>query len=168
MKRDFSRPTDQRLAMMRSLATNLLWNGKIETTLEKAKDLRSYVEKILTKAINTYEDTVKVVKTTVDAKGVKAEREVINDGPKKLQARRAMLAKLYTVKEIRAPKESKAAFKGRTEDIKNPLIEKIFNELAPKYAKRKAELGVGGGYTKITKLGARKGDNADMAIIELI
>ncbi len=166
--RDFSRPTDQRLAMMRSLATNLLWNGKIETTLEKAKDLRSYVEKILTKAINTYENTVKVVKKTVDAKGVKAEKEVINDGPKKLQARRAIMTKVYMIEEQRAPKESKTAFKGRTEDIKNPLIEKIFNELAPKYAKRKAELGVGGGYTRIVKLGARKGDNAEMAIIELI
>lgn len=166
--RDFSRPTDQRLAMMRSLATNLLWNGKIETSLDKAKDLRSYVEKILTKAINTYEDTVKVVKTTVDKKGVKAEREVINDGPKKLKARRDIMAKLYTVQEQKAPKESKAAFRNRTEEIKNPLIEKIFNELAPKYAKRKAELGTGGGYTRIIKLGARRGDNAEMAIIELI
>lgn len=166
--RDFSRPTDQRIAMMRSLATNLLWNGKIETSLDKAKDLRSYVEKILTKAINTYEDTVKVVKTTVDKKGVKAEREVINDGPKKLQARRDIMAKLYTVQEQKAPKESKAAFRSRTEEIKNPLIEKIFNELAPKYAKRKAELGTGGGYTRIIKLGARRGDNAEMALIELI
>lgn len=166
--RDFSRPTDQRIAMMRSLATNLLWNGKIETSLDKAKDLRSYVEKILTKAINTYEDTVKVVKTTVDKKGVKAEREVINDGPKKLQARRDIMTKLYTVQEQKAPKESKAAFRSRTEEIKNPLIEKIFNELAPKYAKRKAELGTGGGYTRIIKLGARRGDNAEMALIELI
>lgn len=168
MKRDFSRPTDQRLAMMRSLATNLLWHGKIETSLEKAKDLKSYADKILTKAINTYEDTVKVVKSVVDAKGVKAEREVINDGPKKLQARRAITTKLYPVAEQREVKESKAAFKGRTEEIKNPLIEKIFNELAPKYAKRKAELGTGGGYTRIIRLGVRKGDNADMALIELI
>ena len=166
--RDFSRPTDQRLAMMRNLATDLLWNGKVKTTLEKAKDLKSYAEKILTKAINTYEDTVKVVKTTVDAKGVKAEREVLNDGPKKLQARRAIMAKLYSVKEQKAPKESKTAFKARTKDIKNPLIEKIFNELAPKYAKRKAELGTGGGYTKIVKLGTRLGDNAETALIEFI
>ena len=166
--RDFSRPTDQRLAMVRNLATNLLWYGKIETTLAKSKDVASYAEKLLTKAINTYTDTVKVTKTTTDAKGVKAQREVVNDGPKKLHARRQIMSKLYMVEEQRANKESKEAFKARTQDIKYPLVEKIFNEYAPKYAKRKEELGIGGGYTRIIKLGMRKGDNAEMAIVELV
>ena len=58
--RKLNRPTDQRLSVLRSLATNLLWYGKIETTLEKAKEVRTYAEKLLTKAINTYEDVVKV------------------------------------------------------------------------------------------------------------
>ena len=80
--RKLNRPTDQRLSVLRSLATNLLWYGKIETTLAKAKDLRSYAEKIITKAINTYEDVVKVNKTVVDAKGVKSTKEVVNDGAK--------------------------------------------------------------------------------------
>ena len=53
--RKLQRPTDQRLALMKNLATNLLWYGRIETTLEKAKEVRTYVEKLLTRAINTYE-----------------------------------------------------------------------------------------------------------------
>ncbi len=166
--RDFNRPTDQRLAMMRNLATSFLWNGKIETTFAKAKDLQKYAEKILTKAINTYDDTVKVMKETKDSKGVKAQREVINDGPKRLAARRAIMSKLYVVEEQRAPKEKKDSFKARTKDIKYPLIEKIFNEYAPKFAKRKAELGIGGGYTRIVKLGKRQGDSTEMAMIELV
>ena len=166
--RKLNRPTDQRLAVMRSLATNLLWYGKIETTLEKAKELKSYAEKILTKAINTYEDVVKVNKTTVDAKGVKSQKEVVNDGAKKLAARRDIMSKLYNIQEVRQENESKADFVKRTKDIKYPLIEKIFNVYAPKYAKRKETLGNGGGYTRILKLGTRNGDNAEMAIIELV
>lgn len=166
--RKLNRPTDERKAVMRSLATNLLWYGKIETTLEKAKEVRIYAEKIITKAINTYEDVVKTTKTTVDAKGVKTQREVINDGTKKLAARRDMMSKLYDIQEVRAEKESKADFVKRTADIKHPLIEKIFNVYAPKYAKRKETLGTGGGYTRIVKLGTRNGDNAEMAIIELV
>ena len=165
--RKFNRPTDQRMAVMRSLATNLLWYGKIETTLEKAKELRSYAEKILTKAINTHEDVVKVTKTVV-VNGAKTEKEVVNDGAKKLAARRDIMSKLYNIQEVRAEKESKADFVKRTKDIKYPLIEKIFNVYAPAYAKRKETLGTGGGYTRIVKLGTRNGDNAEMAIIELV
>ncbi len=166
--RKLNRPTDERLAVLRGLATNLLWYGKIETTYAKAKEVRTYTEKLLTKAINTYEDVVKTTKTSVDAKGVKVQREVVNDGPKKLAVRRDLMSKLYDIQEVRAEKESKADFVKRTEDIKHPLIEKIFNIYAPKYAKRKETLGVGGGYTRIVKLGTRNGDNAEMAIIELV
>lgn len=166
--RKLNRTTAHRNSMLKNLATDLLWNGKIETTIEKAKEVGAYAEKLLTLAINSYEDTVKVTKTVVDAKGVKQNREVVNDGPKKLNARRTLMAKLNMVQEQRLPKEKKEAFLKRTEDIKYPLIEKIFNEYAPKYAKRKEELGVGGGYTRIVKLGTRNGDNAEMAIIELV
>ena len=166
--RKLNRPTDERIAVMRSLATNLLWYGKIETTLEKAKELRSYAEKLLTKAINTYEDVVKTTKDSVDAKGVKVQKEVVNDGAKKLAARRDIMSKLYNIQEVRADKESKADFVKRTKDIKYPLIEKIFNVYAPKYAKRIETLGTAGGYTRIIKLGTRNGDNAEMVIIELV
>ena len=162
------RPTEERLAIMRNQATDLLWKGKIETTVARAKSLRSYVEKLLTLAINSYDDVVTVNKSTVNAKGEKTTREVMNDGPKKLAARRKIMAKTYSVKEQRKPGEKKADYLTRIDNIKNPLCEKIFNVYAPKYAARAKEVGQGGGYTRILKVGARKGDAAEMAIIELI
>ena len=162
------RPTEERLAIMRNQATDLLWKGKIQTTLARAKSLKSYVEKILTLAINSYEDVVTVTKNSVNAKGEKVAREVMNDGPKKLAARRKIMAKVYSVKEERKPGEKKADYVARIDNVKYPLIEKIFNVLAPKYDARAKELGQKGGYTRIIKLGRRKGDNAEMCIIELI
>ena len=162
------RPTDERLAVLKNQATALLWFGKVETTVEKAKAVRSYAERLLTLAINSYEDTVKVTKEVVNAKGEKVKKEVLNDGPKKLNARRKLMAKLNDVQEQRAEGEKRAAFEKRTAGVAHPLIEKIFNVYAPKYAKRNAENGQGGGYTRILKLGARRGDNAEMAIVKLI
>lgn len=162
------RPTDERLAVLRNQASNLLWYGKLETTLPKAKALKSYAEKLLTLAINSYTDVVEVEKEVVSAKGTKAKQKVLNDGPKKLAARRKLMSKLYDLQEQRAPKEAKADFVKRTQDIKHPLIEKIFNVYAPKYAKRAEELGQGGGYIRLVKLGARRGDNAEMALLQLI
>lgn len=163
-----NRPTKERIALIRGQASSFLWDGKIETTEARAKTLRSYVEKILTLAINSYEDTVKVTKTEVDSKGVKVKREVVNDGPKKLAARRAIMSKLYDRQEQRKDKEPKATFIARTADINHPLIEKIFNVYAPKYAERAKELGQKGGYTRILKLGNRRGDNAPMVLLELV
>lgn len=168
MNSKLGRPTKERLAIMRNQATDLLWYGKIETTVARAKSLRSYAEKLLTLAINSYEDVVTVTKETVNKKGEKVKREVLNDGPTKLAARRAILAKTYTVKELRKPGEKKADYVARIDNIKHPLLEKIFNVYAPKYVERAKELGTKGGYTRILKVGIRKGDNAEMAIIELV
>ena len=163
-----NRPTKERISLLRNQASSLLWDGKVETTVARAKALQSYAEKILTLAINSYQDTVKAVKTEVDSKGVKVKKEVLNDGPKKLQARRAIMAKLFDRQEQRQPKESKENFVARTKDINHPLIEKIFNVYAPKYAERAKQVGQVGGYTRIIKLGMRRGDASEMAVVELV
>ena len=162
------RPTKERIAMIRNQVSSLLWNEKLETTLERAKSTRSVAEKILTLAINTYEDTVKVVKTVKNEKGVESKQEFVNDGVKKLNARRKMMSYLYDLQEIKGEKESKADFRAKTADVKHPLIEKIFNVYAPRYAERAKNLGQKGGYTRVIKLGARRGDNAEMARVELV
>lgn len=162
------RPTKERMAVMRNQVSYLLWNGKLETTVAKAKSVASKTEKMLTLAINSYEDTVKVKKTIKDSKGKMTEVEVINDGTKKLAARRKIMSFLYDLQEVKGAKESKAAFRERTRGINHPLVEKIFNVYEPKYAERAKEVGNFGGYTRVIKLGARKGDAAEMAIVELI
>ena len=158
----------QRKAILRNQASNLLWYGRIETTLATAKEVRSYTETIITLAMNTYEDTVEEKITTKNAKGKDVTKTVIKDGAKKLAARRKIMTLTYDFQEQKGFKESKPAFKARTKDIRHPLMEKIFNEIAPKYAERKEEVGQGGGYTRIYKMGPRKGDAAEVAIIELI
>ncbi|MDY6023912.1 MAG: bL17 family ribosomal protein [Candidatus Borkfalkiaceae bacterium] len=158
----------QRIALLKNQATNLLWHGKIETTEARAKEVASYVSKILTLAVNTYTDTVETEVTVKDAKGKETKKTLLKDGNKKLNARRKIMSMVNDVQEVKGFKESKADFKKRTEDIKYPLIEKIFDEYAPKYASRKEEKGQGGGYTAIYKLGPRKGDAAEVAIITLV
>ena len=160
--------TKQRIALLRGQASQLLWYGKIETTAARAKELQSYVEKLITKAVNTYDDVVEYDVIVKDKKGKEVKTTSVKDGPKKLAARRAIMAKLYDLQEIKEFSESKRDYKQRTAQIQHPLIEKLFNEIAPKYAQRKEELGQGGGYTRIYLLGPRRGDGAETAIIELI
>ena len=168
MPRKLGRTSKERNALLRNLASQLLWYGKIETTAEKAKELRSYVEKLITKAINTYDDNVEYEVVKKDAKGKEVKTTAVKDGAKKLAARRAIMAKTYDLQEMKAFSEKKSEFKARTADVQHPLMDKLFNEIAPKYAARKEELGQGGGYTRIYLLGERRGDGAESAIIELV
>ena len=162
------RPTKERVALIRNQTSNFLMNGYLETTVDRAKEVQKLAEKILTLAINTSEDVVKVKKTRIGANDAKETVEVLNDGPKKLAARRKIMSLCYDLQEVQKDGEKKADFKARTADVKHPLIEKIFNVYAVKYATRAKSLNQGGGYTRISKLGTRRGDNAEMARIELI
>jgi len=162
------RPTDMRLAIIRNQVSQLLWNGRIETTLPFAKSVARRAEKIITIAINSYLDTIKVEKEVVNNKGVKSKKAVLQDGPAKLTARRKIMSMVYDLFEVRSKDETKRSFDKRTAHINHPLIEKIFNELAPRYAKRIKDVGQGGGYTRVLKLGPRKGDDAPMALVELV
>ena len=168
MARKLGKRTDQRMHMLRNQVSELLWYGRIETTEDRAKEVKRLAEKMVTLGIKNYEDVVTTTKTKTNAKGESVAVEIKNDGKRKLHARRQMMSFLRDLQEIKGEKESKSAYKERTREIKHPLIEKMFNEYAPKYAARKEELGQGGGYTRLIKLGARRGDAAEMVIIEMV
>jgi large subunit ribosomal protein L17 len=168
MPNKLGKRTDQRMAMLKNQVSELLWYGQIETTVDRAKSVRSLAEKYITLAIRTYQDDVKVNKNVKNEKGNVVSVEFTNDGPKKLAARRRLMAELVDLQEVKGEKESKAAFKARIKDTKHPLIEKIFKEYAPKYDARRNELGQGGGYTRILKTGNRRGDAAETCILKLI
>lgn len=159
---------EQRLAILRNQASELLWYGKITTTQARAKELQSYAEKIITKAIKVYDLNEEVETITTDKKGKEVKTKSIKDSPKKLAVRRALMAKLRDLQEVKAFNEKKSDFKKRTADIRHPLMEKLFNEIAPKYARRAEESGQGGGYTRVYLLGTRRGDGSEEAIIELV
>lgn len=158
----------QRKTILRNLASSLLWYGKIETTLARAKELKPYVEKIITLAVNTYEDTISETVTVKDAKGKETTKKVFKDGAKKLAARRKVMTLTHDIPDARMPGEKKSEHKARVKGVKHPLMEKLFNEIGPKYADRAEKLGQGGGYTRIYRLNNRRGDDAEMAIIELV
>jgi len=163
-----SRPSDQRRAILRNQVTALLWNGRIETTQARAREVRRIAEKLLTKAIRTYEDTVTVSKSVKDDNGNVTTQEFVNDGPKKLAARRQLMEYLYDFPLEKGEKESKYQYAKRSNENKHPVVEKMFRELAPKYDQRAKELGQGGGYTRTYKCGPRRGDAAEAVIIELV
>ncbi|MFI3228844.1 MAG: 50S ribosomal protein L17 [Bacillota bacterium] len=168
INRKLGKRTDQRVELVYSQASELLWHGKIETTVERAKEARKVAEKMITLAMNTYKDVVEVTKTKTNLKDEKIEVAFTNDGPTKLAARRKMIAALADYSELQGEKEKKAAYKDRTKEIASPLIEKMFREYGPKYAERAETLGQRGGYTRIIRLGKRRGDDADMCILELV
>ncbi len=167
-ERKLGRTASQRKAMLRNLTTNLLWYGRIETTEAKAKEVRAIADKMITLAIREYDQTVEVEKEFYNDKKQIVKQTFVNDLPSKLHARRLMMAYLYDIKELKQDDENKADYKERTKDNKHPVVEKLFREYGPKYRARNEEKKCAGGYTRIYKLGPRRGDAAEMVIIELV
>ena len=165
--RKLGKPTDQRLAMLKTQTTDVLLNGKIITTEARAKEVKALVDSIIALAVkehkNFEEVEVKVSKAKLDSKGKKVTEKVTSkngkeylkvvkettmetrqkDMPSRLSARRNIMKKVNKVKDV-------------------DLLDKLFNELAPKYE------GRNGGYTRILKMEPRRGDNAKMAILQLV
>ena len=174
--RKLGRTSSQRKALLRNQVTALIANGKIRTTEAKAKEIRSIAEGLIAMAVkekdNFEEVTVmakvarkdkdgKRVKEVVDGKKVtvydEVEKKIKKDMPSRLHARRQMLKVLYPVKEVPTAAAGK---KKNTKEV--DLVAKLFDEIAPKYENRN------GGYTRIVKIGQRKGDAAMEVIIELV
>ncbi len=174
--RKLGRTASQRKALIRSQVTSLLFNGKIVTTEAKAKEIRKVAEGLIATAVkekdNFEEVTVQAkvarkdkdgnrVKEVVDGKKVTVydvvDKTIKKDKPSRLHARREMLKVLYTVKDVPTAAAGK---KANTKTV--DLADKLFNEYAPKYADRN------GGYTRIVKIGQRKGDAALEVVLELV
>ena len=174
--RKLSRTSDQRKALLRNQVTDLLYRGKIVTTEAKAKEIRKIAEKLIAMAVREKDnfETVtvdaKVAKKDSDGKRVKevvdgkkktvydeVQKEIKKDAPSRLHARRQMMKVFYPVKEVPA---KGAGRKKNTKDV--DMVAKMFDEIAPKYADRN------GGYTRIVKIGPRKGDAAMEVLIELV
>ena len=165
--RKLGRTSSQRKALLRNQVTDLLCYGKIKTTEAKAKEIRKIALGVKEKD-NFDEVTVqaKVVRKDANGKRVKEDGKVVfdtvektikKDRPSRLHARKQMAKVLYTRKDIPA---AAAKRKANTKEIN--LQDKLFGELAEKYATRN------GGYTRIVKIGERKGDAAMEVIIELV
>ena len=174
--RKLSRTSDQRRALLKNQVTALLYNGKIVTTEAKAKEVQKIAEGIIALAVKEKDNfetvTVKAkvarkdkdgkrVKEVVDGKKVtvydEVDKEIKKDLPSRLHARRQMLKTLVPVTEVPAEAAGK---KKNTKSV--DMVAKLFDEIAPKYATRN------GGYTRIVKIGQRKGDGALEVVLELV
>lgn len=174
--RKLGRTSSQRKAMLRNLVTSFLSNGKIVTTDTRAKEVRKIAEGLIALAVKEKDNfetvtvTANVPRKDKDGKRVtevvdgkkktvfdKVEKTIKKDMPSRLHARRQMLEVFYGVKEV--PTENKGK-KKLTKEIDMP--NKMFEEIAPKYANRN------GGYTRIVKIGQRKGDAAMEVLLELV
>lgn len=163
--RKLNKATDQRDAMLRNMVTAFLWNGKLVTTEARAKEVRPIAEKLITLAVAEYknQETVKktVISTNEKKQTVSTEVDKVVDKPSKLHARRQIMAYLYDLPLTREPKERAKDFQKRVKETPHPVVEKLFRELAPKYD------GTQGGYVRIHKLGPRRGDGAEVCMLEL-
>ena len=165
--RKLGKPTDQRLAMLKCLTTDFILNEKIVTTEARAKEVKAIVDSIISLAVkekdNFEEVDVKIVRAKIDNNGRKVTEKVTSkngkdylkvvkeeitekrqkDMPSRLNARRKIMTKVNKVEGV-------------------DLMNKLFNEIAPRYEGRV------GGYTRILKMEARRGDNAELAVLTLV
>ena len=169
--RKLGRPTDQRLAILKNLTTDCILYGKVETTEQRAKEVKSIVDSIISLAIkekDNYETVdVKVVKAKLDAKGNKETEKVTSKNGKEYlrvvkettteKRQKDMPSRLYARRIMRKINKVKDS-NGNNIDI--PA--KLFGEIAENYKDRV------GGYTSIIKLGARRGDAAERVILKLV
>ncbi len=170
--RKLGRTADHRMAMLKNMTTSVILHGQIETTEAKAKEVKSLVDSIISLAIKEKDNfemvDKKVSKAKLDEKGNKVTEKAVSkngkefykvvkeevtvqakkDNPSRLAARRKMMNMLNKVKDS----------EGNAVDLPS----KLFDEIAPKYADRK------GGYTRILKLGQRRGDAAETVILQLV
>ena len=137
--RKLGRPTDQRMAMLRNQVTNLIWYGKIETTLARGKEVQSLAEHLVTIAMRQCDNTIEVTKKHMNDKKQVEELTVQNDSPARLAARRQIMRYLYDIPAVQNEGEDKDDFKKRQKDVKHQVVEKLFREIAPKYKKRAEE-----------------------------
>ena len=170
------RTSSQRKAMIRSQVTALLYHGSIKTTEARAKEIRKVAEGLIALAVKEKDNfetvtvTAKVAKKDAEGKRVKevvngkkvtvydeVQKEIKKDKPSRLHARRQMLKVLYDVTEVPTAAAGK---KKNTKSVDIPA--KLFDEVAPKYVSRN------GGYTRIVKIGQRKGDGAMEVLLELV
>ena len=174
--RKLGRTSSQRKALLRNQVTNLLYHGKIVTTESKEKNVRKSAEGLIDMAVrekDNYETVTvmaKVAKRDADGKREKkvvdgkkvalfeeVAKEIKKDSPSRLHARRQMLKVFYPVKEVPTKNAGK---KRNTKQV--DMVDKMFSEIAPKYE------GRNGGYTRIVKIGPRKGDAAMEVVLELV
>jgi len=174
--RKLGRTSSQRKAMLRSLATQLLYHGKIQTTETRAKEVRRIAEKLITLAVKEKDNyttltvTAKVPQKDRDGKRIKnevngrkvtayneVEKEIKKDEPSRLAARRKILSVLYPV--TKTPDDKRRM---RSESKSVDMAALMFDKWAPRYAERN------GGYTRIIKMGPRRGDAAEMVLLELV
>lgn len=170
--RKLGRKTDIRKAILKELVTSLIVNGKIQTTVTRAAEVRKIAEKMITLAVREHANfeskDVKVTAAKLDAKG----RKVLESATSKVGAKYDTVVREEKTKTIQVDKPSRLAarrqFLGmmnefRTADGKRVnTVNKLFAEVAPRY------VGRNGGYTRIIRLGQRRGDAAEMCILELV
>lgn len=172
VNRKLGRRTALRKALLKGLVSSLIENGRIETTEMKAKETQKIAEKLITLAVKEVDNftskQIKVSKARLDSGGRKITKTATSKNGRKFQ----VVDRVETTEMVTVDNPSRLAARKQiikwmnrvTDEDGNRknLADKIFNEIAPKCK------GRAGGYTRIMKLGPRRGDGAEMAILEFV